>query len=80
VDVPLGWAYHLDNPTPELEPGETTTVTLTLDPGGPVLKDTEVRVAVEGCIGDELVGGILFNPTIPTFTPQNKVFLPLIVN
>lgn len=78
VDVPLSWIYYLDIPAPELDPGESTTVTLTLDPGGTVLEDTEVRVAVEGFIGDELVGGILFNPTIPSFTLRTNVFLPLV--
>jgi len=79
VDVPIGWTYHLDIPAPELDPGEMTTVTLTLDPGGPVVQDTEVRIAVEGFIGDELVGGILFNPTIPSFTLWTDAFLPFVV-
>ncbi|MGB3715861.1 MAG: hypothetical protein WA996_15650 [Candidatus Promineifilaceae bacterium] len=80
VEVPLGWTYRLDNPAPELEPGETTTVTLTIDPDGPVLRDADMRIAVEGFIGDELTGGILFNPTIPPSGPQLKVFAPFIAN
>jgi hypothetical protein len=78
VDVPIGWTYYLDNPAPELDPGETTTVTLTIDPGGPVLEDPDMRVADEGFINGELVSGILFNPTFPSSTPGSRLFLPAI--
>ena len=78
--MPLGRTYQLDNPAPELEPGETTTVTLTVDPGGEVLRDTDMQIAVEGFIGDELAWGILFNPTIPPSSPQHKGFAPFIAN
>jgi hypothetical protein len=78
VDVPIGWTYYLDNPAPEIDPRETTTVTLTIDPGGPVLEETDMRVAVEGFINGELVSGILFNPIFPSSTQGSKLFLPAI--
>ena len=60
VDVPLNWTYSLDNPAPSLAAGETTTVTLTIDPGDDILEGTMVRLAVEGFIDSDYVGGILF--------------------
>lgn len=60
VNVPLNWSYSLDNPAPSLDPGETTTVTLTINPAGGQATGRTVQLAVEGFIGDDYVGGILF--------------------
>lgn len=60
VDVPLNWSYTLDNPAPTLDPGETTTVTLTINPAGGQATGRTVQLAVEGFIRDDYVGGVLF--------------------
>jgi hypothetical protein len=77
VDVPLNWTYRLDNPAPTLGAGETTTVTLTIDPSDIMLEDTMVRLAVEGFVDGEYIGGILFKRVAPS--SGVKVFLPLVV-
>ena len=76
VDVPLAWTYSLDNPAPSLEPGETTTVTLTIDPAGGQATGRTVQLAVEGFIGSDYVGGILFERSMPAV--EYNVYLPLV--
>lgn len=81
--LPINWSYSLDHANPELAAGATTTVTLNLSPGdAPVIEDAEVRVAVEGYINGELVGGVLVQqriPAVPATEPTRRVYLPLIV-
>ena len=77
VDVPLNWTYSLDKPAPTLGAGETTTVTLTIDPGATMLRGVTARFAVEGYIDGEYVGGILYERTVPQVA--YGVYLPLVV-
>ncbi len=65
IEMPINWSSYLDNPAPTLEAGESTTVTLTLEAGSIVPADMRVRVAVEGFVADEYIGGILFERRIP---------------
>lgn len=78
VQLPLDWSYALSDPAPVLGPGETTTVTLTLNVGHGVPLDSKARVSVEGYIGDELVGGILFEQVVPA-AGARAVYLPLVI-
>jgi VCBS repeat-containing protein len=90
VDLPLSWSYELDTSAPTLAAGETTTVTLTLSPGdgGQAVEGSTVRVAVEGFIDGEYIGGVLLQQRTP-WTPETlaqreepaaagDVYLPLI--
>lgn len=77
VDIPVGWTYYLSNPAPILDPGETITVTLTLEPDAPMLENTHVRLAVEGFINGEYISGILFNQQIPALS-GDFLYLPII--
>jgi hypothetical protein len=76
VDIPVGWTYSLSNPAPLLDPGETMTVTLTLQPDAPMLENTHVRLAVEGFINGEYIGGILYNQVIPSLS-GSSIYLPI---
>ena len=76
VDVPLNWSYNLDNPAPTLDPGETTTVTLTILPAGGHPTGRTVQLAVEGFINDDYVGGILFERSMPAV--RHDVYLPAV--
>jgi hypothetical protein len=76
VNVPLNWSYSLDNPAPTLDPGETTTVTLTIDPAGGQATGRTVQLAVEGFIGDDYVGGILFERSMSAV--RYDIYLPAI--
>lgn len=78
VQLPLDWTYTLSEPAPLLGPGETTTVTLTLNVGHSIPIDSKARVAVEGYIGTELVGGILFEQVVPA-TGTYAIYLPIVV-
>ncbi|GAC1533151.1 MAG: hypothetical protein NVS2B7_00030 [Herpetosiphon sp.] len=78
VSLPLNWTYQLDQPTPRLGPGQTTEVTLTLYPNGSVVEQTQVRVAVEGYINDQFIGGIDVRRVAPQYkaTPSVEIYLP----
>jgi hypothetical protein len=76
VEIPVGWTYSLSNPAPLLDAGETMTVTLTLQPDAPMLENTHVRLAVEGFINGEYIGGILYNQVIPSLS-GSSIYLPI---
>jgi hypothetical protein len=89
INVPVGWSYSLDKNNPTLAAGATTEVELTITPGDQrVVEGTEVRVAVEGFIDGEYIGGILFGEWVPgqdlvvkPDAPEadlSSVYLPLI--
>ncbi|MEM8532161.1 MAG: Ig-like domain-containing protein [Chloroflexota bacterium] len=82
VSLPLGWSYELDTTSVELDAGATTNATITLIPDGTLTEGVEPQVAVEGYIGSEFVGGILFEGGIPSTTSpggDGTIYLPLIV-
>lgn len=78
VEVPLGWTYSLDNSSPTLSPTGTVTVTLNINPGAAQLRGTTVRLAVEGFIDGEYIGGILFERAAPALSAPMRVFLPVV--
>ncbi len=83
ANLPINWSATLDQPSVTLDAGATTEMVLTLSPGSvPVLEDAPVQVAVEGYIGEELIGGIVVQQIIPAVSPASTtetVYLPLVV-
>lgn len=80
-DMPPQWSYSLDRDELELGPGETTTVTLTVDTGLlPVLADETIYFGVEGFIDDQFIGGVMFENRIPVNPNAGPapIFLPYI--
>ncbi|MCU0522463.1 MAG: Ig-like domain-containing protein [Anaerolineae bacterium] len=78
VQLPLDWTYRLSATSLLLQPGESTTVTLTVDVGRTVVQDSLARLAVEGFIGADLIGGILFEQEVPR-PAMAIVYLPLVI-
>lgn len=81
VDLPPGWVVTLDQERVTLGPGEQTSVTVTFTPGAPAFQGTRARVALEGSIGGELIGGIAVDMVAPEradFDGKTLVYLPLI--
>jgi hypothetical protein len=83
INLPLNWTYHLDQAAVELDPGEVTTVTLTLASNTPMLEETEVQVAVEGYIGTDFIGGITFSRRTPKYLVEpvdfKYIYLPMVL-
>ena len=78
LQLPLDWSYSLSQVSLLLGPGESTTVTLTVDVGHSVPEDSQARIAVEGYIGANLIGGVLFEQEIPAAAPT-LIYLPLVM-
>lgn len=65
IELPAGWAVEVTPREVTLDAGAVTTVTLHFIPSGPTVQGTSVRVAVEGHIGNELIGGVVAEMLIP---------------
>ncbi|MEM7705899.1 MAG: Ig-like domain-containing protein [Pseudomonadota bacterium] len=65
LNIPSNWTYELSDRSITLDAGQIEIVTLTLNPSASNLGGDRVDLAVEGYIGDELLGGILFDYTLP---------------
>ncbi len=82
VDLPMNWSYKLDQTSVELTAGQEISATLTLNPGDtPVLKDVDVRVAVEGWIGEQHIGGVIIQQRVPVMgqATDNMLYLPITI-
>ena len=79
IDLPINWTYQIDTPAPTLAAGQNTTATFTLYSNGPVVEDTQVRIAIEGEINGEVIGGIVVVRRVPRFVADThlRVYLPL---
>jgi hypothetical protein len=73
IDLPANWKVELSDGTLKLDPGMMKHVTLTLTPNGASVRNKQYRVAVEGYIGSELIGGIELQVEAP---PQPILQLP----
>lgn len=65
VDLPAGWTADVTPDRVRLASGEETTVVVLLTPQGPSVQGTSARVAVEGFIGNELLGGVVAELLVP---------------
>lgn len=65
VDLPAGWTTTVSPQQLTLGPAEQAEVTVRLTPQGPAVQGTIVRVAVEGRIGSELLGGVVVETLVP---------------
>jgi parallel beta-helix repeat protein len=79
INLPVNWTYTIEPASVELNPGETMTATLIMHPNGPVIEQTEIRLAIEGYIGSEQIGGIDVRRIAPRAlsAPVWPVYLPL---
>ncbi|MBN1657177.1 MAG: Ig-like domain-containing protein [Anaerolineae bacterium] len=82
LDLPPDWMVSVSPASVDLEPGEEVTGLLTIRPGLAAVQGTQPRVAVEGYIDDELIGGVVTEIMVPRHVagePGRKVYLPLVL-
>lgn len=65
VDLPAGWTAAVVPQQLILGAGAQTEVQVRITPLGPAVQGTSTRVAVEGYIGSELLGGVLVETLVP---------------
>ena len=71
------WGIELSQDVfPDMDPGETRTVTLTVTPSGDFPPDGTPIVDVEGFVGQESIGGVrkLFRPPVVLHRPGEPTF------
>ncbi|MBN1660629.1 MAG: Ig-like domain-containing protein [Anaerolineae bacterium] len=82
LDLPPDWMVSVSPTSVSLAPGGQVTGVLTVRPGLASVQGTRPRVAVEGYIDDELIGGIVVDVMVPRHAvggPVHRVYLPLVV-
>jgi len=80
IDLPADWMVNVSPAQIMLAPGQQTTVTVSVIPGSLVPQGSIPRVAVEGYVGSQLLGGVVIDIVVPKyvdFAPYH-VYLPLI--
>jgi hypothetical protein len=81
IDLPPDWLVTITPGSALLDPGESISVTVRTVPGSPTTQGSRVRFAVEGYIGSELIGGVVFDTLIPEYVPFDgtlRTYLPII--
>lgn len=82
LDLPPDWMVSVSPTSVSLEPGEEVTGLLTIRPGLAAVQGTQPRVAIEGTVDDQLIGGVVTEVMVPRHVlggPKQKVYLPLVV-
>jgi hypothetical protein len=65
LGLPLDWSVTIEPQQVTLDPGQQTTVTVTIRPGTSVPQGIRPRVAIEGYHGSNLIGGIALDVATP---------------
>jgi hypothetical protein len=79
IDLPADWIVSVSPAQVTLAPGEVTTITVTVLTGSLVPQGAIPRVAVEGYVGDQLIGGVVIEIIVPRyvlFDGRRHIFLP----
>jgi hypothetical protein len=79
VDLPADWTIDISPAQITLAPGQVTTVTVGVLTASPVPQGGVSRVAVEGYVGAQLIGGVVIDILAPNYDPivgQPLIFLP----
>jgi hypothetical protein len=79
LDLPADWAVFITPTSATLDPGATMTATVTLIPGTAVVQGAATRVAIEGYVGDELIGGLVLALGVPqerSFDGKLHLYVP----
>jgi hypothetical protein len=80
IDLPADWMVSVSPAQVSLAPGEETTVTVSVLTGSLLPQSALPRVAVEGYVGDQLLGGVAVEIIVPKyvlFDGSAHVYLPL---
>jgi hypothetical protein len=81
IDLPADWTASVSPAQVSLAPGEETTVTVTVLTGSLVPQGAMPRVAVEGYVGDQLLGGVVVEIIVPRyvfFDGNVRLYMPLV--
>jgi hypothetical protein len=81
VDLPADWAVDVSPAQVTLGPHELTDVTVRVEAGSPLAQGSTPRVAVEGYIGNQLLGGVTIQTVVPGyrfFDGNLRVYLPVV--
>jgi hypothetical protein len=81
LGIPSDWVISLSQNSVTLAPGEQVSVTITIQPGLPVVQGTQSGLAVEGFVDGVLIGGVALDVVVPTnvdYTHPYKMYLPTI--
>lgn len=80
IDLPADWMVSVSPAQVTLAPGEQTTVTVSVIPGSLVPQGSIPRVAVEGYVGSQLLGGVVIDIVVPKYVAFGpyQLYLPLI--
>lgn len=81
LGIPSDWIITLSQDSVTLAPGEQVSVTITIQPGLPVVQGTKPSIAVEGFVGDLLIGGVAIDVVVPSwvdYTHPFQVYLPMV--
>lgn len=79
LSLPWDWTAVVSPATVTLQPGEETTATAYLSPGLAAPQGVQPRVAVEGHVDGELLGGVVVNVLVPeerSLDSAYELFLP----
>ena len=81
LDLPADWMVSVSPVWVDLQPGEEASGLVTIRPGLAAVQGTRPRVAVEGYVDGELVGGVVVEVMVPRHVqagPGHKIYLPLV--
>ncbi len=81
IDLPADWTVSVSPAQVTLAPGEETTVTVSVLTGSLIPQDSIPRVAVEGFVGNQLLGGVAIEIVVPRyvfFDGYLRLYLPLV--
>jgi Bacterial Ig-like domain (group 1) len=80
IDLPADWVVTVSPLQISLDPGQQITVTVNILTGSPVAQGSHPRVAVEGYVNGQLLGGVVIDIGVPQYRPFNGhliAYLPL---
>jgi hypothetical protein len=76
VDLPADWSVSIEPRSVTLAPAAQTTVTIKVRAGAAAVQGTRVRVAIEGHVGTELIGGVVRDVIVPRNVPLHAGCTP----
>jgi hypothetical protein len=80
IDLPEDWNVVVTPAQATLNPGQQTTVTVTIIAGAPLAQGSLPQMAVEGYIGSQLLGGVVVQVMVPVYWPYDgklRLYLPV---
>lgn len=82
LGLPSDWVISLSQNQVTLDPGQQITLTVSIQPGLPLVQGTQPGLAIEGYAGNQLIGGYAINLAAPSYVDYQTPFrvnLPLMV-